>query len=218
MLPDILLPCSSNGKEPACSAGDLGSIPGLEDPLEKGMAAHCGLLDGESQGEEPGGSQPVRSQSGTWLSYTHTHTHTRTHRPTQKEAVSGVWCIYWCSAAHTCHPSGGCHIQCLLLLPSFRSSWVSSVWRTGFSHRLLCGILLHEYTTVYSLISGNSNCFSLKTVLLRVSSMGSAAGLPWLLWINNWAQNCWLAHMPILSLSGCLQIVLQSCLIWFFFF
>ena len=81
MLPDILLPCSSNGKEPACSAGDLGSIPGLEDPLEKGMAAHCGLLDGESQGEEPGGSQPVRSQSGTWLSYTHTHTrtHTRTH-------------------------------------------------------------------------------------------------------------------------------------------
>ena len=26
------------GKEPACNAGDLGLIPGLEDPLEKGMA------------------------------------------------------------------------------------------------------------------------------------------------------------------------------------
>ena len=25
-----LLPCGSDGKEPACSAGDLGSIPGLE--------------------------------------------------------------------------------------------------------------------------------------------------------------------------------------------
>ena len=27
-LPNILLPCSSHGKESACSAGDLGSIPG----------------------------------------------------------------------------------------------------------------------------------------------------------------------------------------------
>ena len=32
--------CGSSGKESACSAGDLGSIPGLEDPLEKGKAAH----------------------------------------------------------------------------------------------------------------------------------------------------------------------------------
>ena len=26
------------GKESACNAGDPGSIPGLEDPVEKGMA------------------------------------------------------------------------------------------------------------------------------------------------------------------------------------
>ena len=30
--------------ESACSAGDLGSIPGLEDPLEKEMAAHPSIL------------------------------------------------------------------------------------------------------------------------------------------------------------------------------
>ena len=31
-------PGSSAGKESACHAGDLGSIPGLGDPLEKEMA------------------------------------------------------------------------------------------------------------------------------------------------------------------------------------
>ena len=30
--------CSSVGKESACSAGDPGSIPGLEDAMEKEMA------------------------------------------------------------------------------------------------------------------------------------------------------------------------------------
>ena len=32
--------CGSTGKESACNAGDLGLIPGLEDPLEEGMATH----------------------------------------------------------------------------------------------------------------------------------------------------------------------------------
>ena len=32
------------GKESACSAGDLGSFPGQEDTLEKGMAAHSSFL------------------------------------------------------------------------------------------------------------------------------------------------------------------------------
>ena len=27
-----------------CKAGDLGSIPGLEDPLEEGMATHSSIL------------------------------------------------------------------------------------------------------------------------------------------------------------------------------
>ena len=34
----------SDSKESACSAGDLGSIPGWEDPLEKGTATHSSIL------------------------------------------------------------------------------------------------------------------------------------------------------------------------------
>ena len=37
-------PCGSAGKESACNVGDLGSIPGLEDPLEKGKATHSSIL------------------------------------------------------------------------------------------------------------------------------------------------------------------------------
>ena len=37
-------PSSSAGKESACNAGDPGSIPGSEDPLEKGKAAHSSIL------------------------------------------------------------------------------------------------------------------------------------------------------------------------------
>ena len=34
----------SHDKESACNAGDLGLIPGWEDPLEKGMATHPSIL------------------------------------------------------------------------------------------------------------------------------------------------------------------------------
>ena len=37
-------PCGSAGKESACNAGDLGSIPGLGDPLEKGTSTHSSIL------------------------------------------------------------------------------------------------------------------------------------------------------------------------------
>ena len=33
-------PGGSDGKESTCNAGDLGLIPGSEDPLEKGMASY----------------------------------------------------------------------------------------------------------------------------------------------------------------------------------
>ena len=58
-------PCGSDGKESACNAGDLGLIPGLEDPLEKGTATHSRVLARSiSWTEEPGrllcmGSQGV---------------------------------------------------------------------------------------------------------------------------------------------------------------
>ena len=37
-------PGGSDGKESTCNAGDLGLIPGQEDPLEKGMATHSSIL------------------------------------------------------------------------------------------------------------------------------------------------------------------------------
>ena len=37
-------PRGSAGKESACNAGDLGSILGWEDPLEKGKATHSSIL------------------------------------------------------------------------------------------------------------------------------------------------------------------------------
>ena len=37
-------PGGSDGKKSACSVGDLGSVPGLEDPLEKGKATHSSIL------------------------------------------------------------------------------------------------------------------------------------------------------------------------------
>ena len=57
---------SSNGKESALSAGDLGSVPGLGrliDPLEKEMAAHSGIFAWRIPWtEEPGGLQSTGSQ------------------------------------------------------------------------------------------------------------------------------------------------------------
>ena len=37
-------PGGSDGKESACKARDLGSIPELERPLEKGIATHSSIL------------------------------------------------------------------------------------------------------------------------------------------------------------------------------
>ena len=37
-------PDGSVGKESACNAGGLGSVPGWEDPLEEGMATHSSIL------------------------------------------------------------------------------------------------------------------------------------------------------------------------------
>ena len=51
------------GNESAYSAGDLGSVPGLEDPLEKGMVTHSSILAWRIPWtEEPGGPQSVGSQ------------------------------------------------------------------------------------------------------------------------------------------------------------
>ena len=36
--------CGSAGKESACNVGDLGLVPGWEDPLERGKATHSSIL------------------------------------------------------------------------------------------------------------------------------------------------------------------------------
>ena len=56
-------PGSSDGKVSAYNAGDPGSIPGQEDPLEKAMATHSGTLAWKIPcTEEPGGLQSMGSQ------------------------------------------------------------------------------------------------------------------------------------------------------------
>ena len=57
------VPGSSHGKESTYNAGDPGSIAGLEDPLEKGMATHSSFLAWRIPWtEEPGGLQSMGSQ------------------------------------------------------------------------------------------------------------------------------------------------------------
>ena len=56
-------PGGSDGKDSACNVGDLGSILGWEDPLEKGMATHSSILAWRiPRTEEPGGLLSMESQ------------------------------------------------------------------------------------------------------------------------------------------------------------
>ena len=56
-------PGGLDGKEATCNVGDLGLIPGWEDPLEKGMATHSCILPWRIPWtEEPGGLQSTESQ------------------------------------------------------------------------------------------------------------------------------------------------------------
>ena len=61
--PDVGFPAGSDSKVSACSEGDLGSIPGLGRPPEKGMATHSSILAWRIPWtEEPGGLQSLGSQ------------------------------------------------------------------------------------------------------------------------------------------------------------
>ena len=54
------LPWWLSGKASACNAGDPGSIPHQEDPLEKGMATHSSILAWRLPWTEaPGGEQSM---------------------------------------------------------------------------------------------------------------------------------------------------------------
>ena len=67
--------CGSDGKQSACNAEDLASIPGWEDPLEKGMTTHSSVLVWRTLWtEEPGGLQSMGSQRVRHDCATHTST------------------------------------------------------------------------------------------------------------------------------------------------
>ena len=56
-------PGGSDSKESVCNVGDLGSVPGLKDPLEKGMAIHSSIFAWRIPWtEETGGPQSMGSQ------------------------------------------------------------------------------------------------------------------------------------------------------------
>ena len=53
-------------KNPPANAGDAGSVPGQEDPLEEKMATHSSILAWRiPRTEEPGGTQSMGLQSDT---------------------------------------------------------------------------------------------------------------------------------------------------------
>ena len=60
-------PGGSEVKASACNAGDLGSIPDQEDPLEKGMATHSSILAWRIRGQRSlvGYSPRGRKESDT---------------------------------------------------------------------------------------------------------------------------------------------------------
>ena len=67
-------PGGSDGIESACNVGNLGLIPGWEDPLEEGMATHSSIFAWRSPWtEEPGGLQSIGSHSQTRQTRLSTH-------------------------------------------------------------------------------------------------------------------------------------------------
>ena len=62
----LSFPRGSDGKESACNAGGMQSIPGSGRSLEEGLATHPSVLAWRSPWtEEPGGLQSMGSQSQT---------------------------------------------------------------------------------------------------------------------------------------------------------
>ena len=58
-------PGGSDGEDSACNVGDLGSIPGQEDPLEEGMTSHSSTVAWKIRWIEPGRLQCMGLQSQT---------------------------------------------------------------------------------------------------------------------------------------------------------
>ena len=62
----LVLGLWSDRRESACNAGDLGSIHGLEDPLEEGMATHSSILTSRIPWTEEPGRPTVHGVAKSW--------------------------------------------------------------------------------------------------------------------------------------------------------
>ena len=115
----LWLPRWLSGKESTCQAGDVGSIPGWEDPPEEELAARSTILAQEiSWTEEPGGLQYMGSQSRTWLSNWTTNPKVLVEEQAENEMTnSGV--VTWKETMTTVDPrlSSCCESWCLALEP-----------------------------------------------------------------------------------------------------
>ena len=78
-------PGGSDGKESTCNEGDLGSIPGWEDPLEEVMGTRSSILpwripmDREAWWTTVPGIAKSQTQLSAMQAHTHLCVHTRTH-------------------------------------------------------------------------------------------------------------------------------------------
>ena len=91
-------PGGLDGKESACNAGDLGSVSGLEDPLEKEMTTHSSILAWEiPQTEEPWGLQSMGSQriGHNWATNTHSQSNILCRQSMTSKKVSLVSYPLW---------------------------------------------------------------------------------------------------------------------------
>ena len=96
-------PGGSDHKESACNAGDRVWSLGLEDPLEKGVATHSGILACEIPWtEEPGGlwSLVLRRIGHNWATNTHTHISLEALSPYRYTGVRTPICEFRCMGEH----------------------------------------------------------------------------------------------------------------------
>ena len=63
-----------SGKESACNVGDLGFIPGWEDPLEEEMGTHSSFLPGEFT-DTPANAGDLGGKSGSYGMWNHPRGH-----------------------------------------------------------------------------------------------------------------------------------------------
>ena len=113
------IPGGSDGKEPACNAGDLGSIPGLgrSPGGGHGNPLQSFLLRESPRTEEPGGLESMKLQrvEHDWATKhsAHVHTHTRTDM-----------CTHMCAHTHArayTHTLSHTHTHMTVITQAFKS-------------------------------------------------------------------------------------------------